>query len=194
MAFAISWEVSFRPEDGDTMTEPHLTSSPPCHKCGNADASAMSITPDVVFWWCAACGSIWGVPTQPTPSTFDSDVERLRAELQGDAARLDHVARDLERIAASVLVADDSGRYVAVNEKACALTGYSRAELLRKAIVDLTPPHAIDVYDRLWDSFVRAMKQHGFYKITRKDGSVLGVKYCAYTDLAPGIHISFITT
>jgi PAS domain S-box-containing protein len=100
----------------------------------------------------------------------------------------------LERIAASVLIADNRARYVAVNERACELTGYSRAELLRKAIVDLTPPHAIDIYERLWDSFVRAVKQHGFYKIRRKDGSVVDVKYCAYTDLAPGIHISFITT
>ena len=188
-----------RPKNVTFAAEVHVSDSDAtavlsCDKCRSTDMSIMSATSDVIFWWCAACGSIWGVPTQPTPSTFDSDVERLRAELQGDAARLDHVARDLERIAASVLVADDSGRYVAVNEKACALTGYSRAELLRKAIVDLTPPHAIDVYDRLWDSFVRAMKQHGFYKITRKDGSVLGVKYCAYTDLAPGIHISFITT
>ena len=128
------------------------------------------------------------------PHTFDSDVERLRAGLQRNAARLDHVAPDLELIAASVLIADDTGRYVAVNDKACELTGYSRAELLRKAIVDLTPPHAIDIYERLWDSFVRTMKQHGFYKIKRKDGSVVDVKYCAYMDLAPGIHISFITT
>jgi PAS domain S-box-containing protein len=122
-----------------------------------------------------------------------SDVDRVRAALQGDAARLDHVASDLERIAACVLIADDRGRYVAVNDKACELTGYSRAELLCKAIVDLTPPHAIDVYERLWDSFARTMKQYGFYKIKRKDGSVADVKYCAYTELAPGIHISFIT-
>jgi len=154
----------------------------------------MSTTPVVIFWWCAACGSIWGVPTQAMPHTFDPDVERLRAALQGDAARLDHVAPALERIAASIFITDDSARYVAVNKKACELTGYSRAELLRKTIVDLTPPHAIEVYERLWDSFVRTMKQHGFFKIKRKDGSVVDVKYCAYTDLAPGIHIAFITT
>jgi PAS domain-containing protein len=154
----------------------------------------MSVTPEAIFWWCAVCGSIWGVPTHPMPVTFEPDVERLRAGLQGDAARLGHIAPELEHIAASVLIADDTGRYVAVNKKACELTGYSRAELLHKAVVDLTAPHAMDAYERLWDSFVRTMKQHGFYKIKRKDGSVLGVKYCAYTDLAPGIHISFITT
>ena len=177
----------------DTMSEPQVTPSPLCEKCGSADVSAMSTTPDVIFWWCAVCGSIWGVPTQPMPDTFDPDMERVRATLQGDAARLDHVAPDLERIAACVLIADDRGRYVAVNDKACELTGYSRAELLCKAIVDLTPPHAIDVYERLWDCFARTTKQHGFYKIKRKDGSVADVKYCAYTELAPGIHISFIT-
>jgi len=167
-------------------------SSPACRKCGSADVSAMSVTPDVIFWWCAKCGSIWGVPKQSMPDTFDPDVERLRARLQGDAARLNHIASDLERTAASVLVADDRGGYLAVNNKACELTGYSRAELLRKAIVDLTPPHAIDIYERLWGSFVRLMKQHGFYQIRRKDGSVVHVTYVAYRDLAPGIHISFI--
>jgi len=42
-------------------------------------------------------------------------------------------------------------------------------------------------------SFARTTKQPGFYEIKRKDGSVAGVKYCACTELAPGIHISFIT-
>jgi PAS domain S-box-containing protein len=176
------------------MSDSNVAASPPCTNCGSADVVAMSVTPDVIFWSCQACGSIRGVPTEPMPRRFDADVERLRAGLQGDAARLDHVALDLERIAAVVLITDDTARYVAVNDKACELTGYPRRELLCKTIVDLTAAHVVDVYERLWDSFVRATKQHGFYKIKRKDGSVVDVKYCAYTDLAPGIHISFITT
>ena len=178
---------------GQFQSEPQMTPSPPCKKCGGADVSVMSDTRDVILWWCAACGSIWGIPTQPMPDTFDPEVERLRAELQGDAAQLGRVAPHLERIAASVLIVDDGGHYVAVNDKACELTGYSRDELLRKVVADLTPPHAIDVYERLWDSFVRSTKQYGFYKIRRKDGSVINVTYCAYTDLTPGIHVSFMT-
>jgi PAS domain S-box-containing protein len=127
------------------------------------------------------------------PTTFDGDVERLRAALQRNADRLDRVAPELERIAASVLVVNHSSRYVMVNDKACALTGYSRAELLRRTIIDLTPPDAVEVYERLWDSFVRSLKQYGFYTIRRKDGSTLSVKYCAYMDVLPGIHVSFIT-
>src|SRR5215211_4619890 len=132
------------------MSKPPATVSPPCKKCGSADVSAMSVTPDVIFWWCATCGSIWGVPAHPMPNTFDRDVERLRAGLQGNAARLDFVAPDLERIPASVLIVDNSSRYVAANDCACALTGYSRDELLRKAIIDLTPPHGVEIYERLW--------------------------------------------
>src|SRR5678816_99708 len=109
------------------MSKPHVTVSPPCQRCGSPDVSAMSVTPEAIFWWCALCGSIWGVPTHPMPVTFEPDVERLRAGLQGDAARLGHIAPELEHIAASVLIADDTGRYVAVNKKACELTGYSRA-------------------------------------------------------------------
>ncbi|HEU5256236.1 MAG TPA: PAS domain-containing protein [Vicinamibacterales bacterium] len=94
---------------------------------------------------------------------------------------------------ASALIADNKGWYVAVNDQACGLTGYSRAELLGKAIIDLTPPHAVEIYERLWDSFVRSTKQHGLYQIRRKDGSVVTVRYCAYADVVPGLHISFIT-
>ena len=175
------------------MSEPYATTPLSCSKCGSADVSALSISPEVVFWWCATCGSIWGAPTQPVPDTFDADVQRLRTRLQGTAARLDRVALHLERVPASVLIVDDTGRYVAVNDQACALTGYSRAELLGKAIIDLTPPHAVEIYERLWDSFVRSTKQHGLYQIRRKDGSVVTVRYCAYADVAPGLHISFVT-
>jgi PAS domain S-box-containing protein len=164
-----------------------------CDKCRSTDVSAMSVTPQVIYWWCATCGSIWGVPMQPMPDTFDAEVQQLRAGLQGIATRLDRVVSRLERIPASVLIVDDNGRYVAVNDEACALTGYSRAELLRKAIIDLMPPHARQTYERVWDSFVHSPKQHGFCQIRRKDGSVVNVKYCAYVNLAPGIHISFIT-
>lgn len=174
------------------MSDSDATAVLSCDKCRSTDVSIMSATSDVIFWWCAACGSIRGVPTQPMPDTFDADVQRLRAELHGDAARLERIAAHLERIPASVLIADDGGRYVAVNDKACALTGYSRAELLARAIIDVTPPNAVDIYERLWDSFVRSTKQHGFYQIRRKDGSVVGVKYCAYMELVPGIHISFL--
>ena len=142
------------------------------------------------------CGMRFNLGRSDTPNAGDvrAGCGTASRGAAGDAARLDYIAPALEHIAASVLIVDDTGRYVAVNKKACELTGYSRAELLHKAVVDLTPPHAMDAYERLWDSFVRTMKQHGFYKIKRKDGSVLDVKYCAYTDLAPGIHISFMTT
>ena len=175
------------------LSDSDATTTLSCDKCRSTDVSVMSSTSDVIFWWCAACGSIWGVPTQPMPRTFDADVQRLGEGLQGSKARLDHITSDLEHIPTSVLIADDNGRYVAVNDEACVLTGYSRAELLRKAIIDLTPPNAVDICERLWDSFVRTTKQHGFYQIRRKDGSVVNVKYCAYMDLAPGIHISFLT-
>ena len=175
------------------VSEPYATTPLSCSKCGSTDVSALSVTPDVVFWWCATCGSIWGVPTQRVPDSFDADVQRLRARLRGTAARLDRVAQHLERVPASVLIANDKGRYVAVNDQACALTGYSRAELLGKAIIDLTPPDAAEIYERLWDSFVRRTKQHGLYQIRRKDGTIVNVKCCAYVDVAPGLHISFIT-
>jgi len=119
-------------------------------------------------------------------------MQRLRADLEGTAARLDRLASQLEHVPACVLIADDAGRYVAANDRACALTGYPRAELLRTSVADLTAPNEFARYERLWDAFVGTTKQRGVYNIVRKDGSVVKVRYFAYADLAPGIHISFI--
>jgi PAS domain S-box-containing protein len=87
---------------------------------------------------------------------------------------------------------NDKGGYIAVNDRACALTGYSGTELLRKTISDLTAPNERVRSERLWDSFIGSTKQHGVYNIVRKDGPLVKVEYVAYTNLASGIHISFI--
>jgi PAS domain-containing protein len=55
--------------------------------------------------------------------TFDDYIPQLRADLEGTPPRLNRVASQLERIPACVLIADDQGRYIATNDRACALTG-----------------------------------------------------------------------
>jgi len=99
----------------------------------------------------------------------------------------------LDRVPACVLVADDAGYYMAANDRACSLTGYSREELLQRSVEDLTAPDESAISDRLWDSFLRTEKQYGVFDLRRKDGSVLKVEYLAYANLVPGNHISFIT-
>jgi len=193
------------------MTEIHIP-PPSCQMCRSTLVDTMTIDDSRIFWSCINCGHIWGTPKawEAVPvtnvddddrtvghprnggDTFDDYIPQLRADLEGIPPRINRVASQLERIPACVLIADEQGRYIATNDRACALTGYSRAELLQKSVADLTAPNEMVRYERLWDAFMGSTKQHGVYNLVRKDGALVKVRYFAYTDLAPGIHVSFI--
>lgn len=125
--------------------------------------------------------------------TYDKDFENLRRELDGVSSRVSQLRQRLDAVPAAVLIVDDTGRYVAANVQACTLTGFSRDELLQKSISDLTAPTEIPVFQPLWDAFLRTTRQHGLYALRCNDHSVVPVEYRAYSDLAPGLHISFLT-
>jgi PAS domain S-box-containing protein len=81
------------------------------------------------------------------------------------------------------VVAIESGRYVAANEYACELTGYERAELIGRSVVELNPfaalPHELlDVADRQWAAVVT---------IRRKDGVEVDVVYRAVETMLSGL-------
>lgn len=92
----------------------------------------------------------------------------------------------------AALAADNTGRYVAANEKASELTGYSRTELLRMTVRDLTPLVRQDAAADLWSRFIQIGSQTGEYVLQRKGGTPLGVRYDAYASVAPGVHLSLL--
>ena len=74
----------------------------------------------------------------------------------------------------AVLVADERGRYVAVNEPALALLGYTRDELLELTITDIAR------YPEAKAEFGRLRKRgtgSGRTTLTRKDGQTVEVGY-----------------
>jgi len=76
----------------------------------------------------------------------------------------------------ATLVADDQGRYVAANDAACRLLGYTREELLQLSVWDLTPdPHEVEGLI-LWKEFIEIGAQAGVYWLKRKDGSPILLK------------------
>ena len=87
---------------------------------------------------------------------------------------------------------DRHGRYVAVNEPACELTGYTAAELLVKALPDLTGAIDAQVADVLWRAFLDQGHQVGEYTIRRKDGTTVLVEYEALANVIPGYHASLL--
>ena len=98
----------------------------------------------------------------------------------------------LEEFPLSALAADNTGRYVAANTQATALTGYSRDELLQMSVKDLTPAMRYDSAGELWNRFIQAGAQAGDYVLVRKDGEPVNVHYSAYASVAPGVHISLL--
>jgi len=91
------------------------------------------------------------------------------------------------------LIADDRGRYVDCNEEACELLGYSREELLKLSVWDLTPEgNEVDGLV-LWQDFIEAGVQAGIYWLVRKDGSLVEVEYRAVANATPRGHLSRLT-
>jgi PAS domain S-box-containing protein len=99
----------------------------------------------------------------------------------------------LEALDVGALAADNSGRYVAANAHASALTGYSHAELLQMSVRDLTPGMRQDASGELWHRFITAGAQSGDYLLERRDGASVDVHYAAFASVAPGVHVTLMT-
>jgi PAS domain S-box-containing protein len=85
---------------------------------------------------------------------------------------------------ALVFVADETMRYVAVNETACRALGYSRDELLKLQVRDVArDPSAPTEYDEM---LARGFR-HGTAALTCKDGTTLEFFYRATQTTVAGL-------
>ena len=129
------------------------------------------------------------------PATrFSAEINRLRASLRGrqGAELVTAMRREIEHLPAAALVADNTQRYVGANGAAEELTGYTRKELGRLSVIDLTPTPNTDDGRRLWETFIGQGGQRGEYELTTKTGIPVHVRYWAFASIAPGLHISLI--
>ena len=104
--------------------------------------------------------------------------------------RAEAVLGAVREIPAAVLIANDRGHYIDVNAAATKLTGYSRTELLRLSVWDLTPRPRRDLGQRLWQEFLARGRMSGEYQIRRKDGQLMKARYVAVANVLPGVHVS----
>ena len=75
---------------------------------------------------------------------------------------------------ALIFVADDQGRYAAVNGRVCETLGYTRAELLDMHVTDVAvAPDASELYEAM----VQQRRASGVTPIRCKDGRVLRFRY-----------------
>jgi PAS domain S-box-containing protein len=96
----------------------------------------------------------------------------IQASLLGEA--VDHGP-------ASVFVADEEGRYVAVNQAACTLLGYTREELLELCVSDIADPA------EKWDEMRREGNVSGVSTLRRKDGTTVDFRYVAGATTVAGM-------
>ena len=94
----------------------------------------------------------------------------------------------------AMLIANDRARYVEANTAATRLTGYTRAELLRMSVWDLTPESNREQGLTQWQAFLQHAEQRGTYRIRRKDGTVIAATYAAVSHVLPSLHLSALAT
>ncbi len=101
----------------------------------------------------------------------------IQASLLGEAA---------EHAPFAMLVADEEGRYVAVNQAACSMLGYTRAELLQLTMKDVARyAEAGGEFEEMIDTGSRL----GVSVLTRKDGSTVRFSYVSGATVVAGMSV-----
>jgi PAS domain S-box-containing protein len=92
----------------------------------------------------------------------------------------------IDRAPDAVLVADESMRYLAVNQAACRLLGYTREELLALRATDVaTHAGTTDEYDAM----MARRGASGTTVLRRKDGTELAAAYRAHETKLAGMTV-----
>jgi PAS domain S-box-containing protein len=104
---------------------------------------------------------------------LDGKLRRGRADLELQRTLLGEA---IDEASVLVFVADDEGRYVAVNRQACETLGYSRRDLLGLTVTEVAvAPEAPELYETM----LRKGRHEGTTPIRCSDGSLLTFRYWA---------------
>ena len=88
----------------------------------------------------------------------------------------------------ALVLADDDGTYLEVNQAACDLYGLAEADLVGRNVADFAPPD----YDvaAAWDVFIESGTFQGELPLVRPDGETRVTDFVATADIAPGLHLA----
>lgn len=123
-------------------------------------------------------------------------IEAVRAGLQGNNNEGDRLFYALfEAALDAMVIADDEGRYVAVNPTACDLFGPPQAELLGCCLVDFI--HPLTPLGQVWPGFQHPGQTgdqpqgqtRGELTLVRADGAVRQVEYTVTANVVPHRHL-----
>jgi PAS domain S-box-containing protein len=92
----------------------------------------------------------------------------------------------------AILLANDEGQYVDVNDAALELFGYTRDEFLNLSYHDITPHSNLEDGKRMWQQFMEMEEMEGEYTILTKDKQVVSTYFKAAANVQDGLHMSVI--
>ena len=101
----------------------------------------------------------------------------IQASLLGEA---------IENGPSAVFVADEHGKYVAVNQAACLMLGYTREELLALQVADVARYAEAGME---WNEMRRAGARIGKSLLTRKDETTVEFSYIAGATIVAGMPV-----
>jgi PAS domain S-box-containing protein len=89
-----------------------------------------------------------------------------------------------------IVIADDNGRFLDVNQAACSLFGYSREQMLHMHVADLLTPEAPGAAEQ-YQHYLQTGREAGEFTFVRADNQVRVASYSACR-VAPGQHLSIL--
>jgi PAS domain S-box-containing protein len=114
--------------------------------------------------------------------------ERIRTEKSLEEGRRRFLAV-FENSLDSILLMDDTGRFVDANPAACQLLGYSREDLLRSTVRDVTPVQDRGRIPELLGRFLSEGTLSGEFTLVCKGGATREVEYRSVANVLPGLHL-----
>ena len=98
-----------------------------------------------------------------------------------------------ERAGDAILIADDSGHWVDVNEAAAELLGLPTADIIGRSLADFV----VDALDGIgieaaWTALRALGEVRGEIRLRSHSGEILEVEYTAVADISPGLHLGVL--
>ena len=116
----------------------------------------------------------------------------LTSDPQWVSAGSNHLQAVFDNALDAILMADEELCLVESNPAGCALTGYTRDELLQLRVQDLTPASNQDLLARLWQELMSAGALDAEYELLRKDGTIIVAEFRAVANVVPGVHFAIL--
>jgi len=151
--------------------------------------------------WLRLDGSTVEVETAAVPITRNGAlfvqlfVRDLTARKQAEAA----LQEQRQRLQAlfdnsidGIILLDAAGNYADVNPALTRLVGYSREELLRMRVGDITPLDKKEAIREVWGHLVAGEPTHGVYPVEAKNGVKHFVELQTLANVRPGLHYAIL--